>query len=228
MIKFFLLLSGILFSFPAWAKVDLEPLLNKVTLQLQTEQWVTSKTALVDVGVNASVSDQGIEKIQSSVLQKLNQLSDKGEWHILSFNRQLDKTGLESVQITAQARLPQAELGGLRSKAKSISKPGEAYNIDDILFTPGEDEIRQVNTAMRNDLYQQAKAEIDALNKIYTDQKYYLHQINFMLQTPIAPMPMMNAVAMERGVAKSSTPVAVGNKAQLSAQVVVASTPGNL
>lgn len=226
--KLFLLLIGVLLSLPAWSKVDLEPLLNKVTLQLQAEQWVTTKTALVDVGINAAVTDQGIEKIQANVLQKLNQLSDKGEWHILSFNRQLDKTGLESVQITAQARLPQAELGNLRGKAKSISKPGEAYNIDNVQFTPSEDELREANVALRNTIYQQAKAEIDTLNKVYTDQKYYLHQINFAVQSPIVPMPMMNAMAMEKMAVRSVAPLVIGNKAQLFATIELASTPANL
>lgn len=221
---------GLLFCLPAWAKVDLEPLLNKVTLQLQTEQWVTTKSALVDVSVNAAVTDQGIEKIQANVLQKLNQLSNKGEWHVLSFNRQLDKTGLESVQIMAQARLPQDDLGNLRSQAKSISKPGETYTVDNVQFTPSEEEVRQANIAMRNALYMQAKAEIDTLNKIYTDQKYYLHDINFVSQSPIMPMPMpMNAMAMEKGMTRAAaSPLAIGNKAQLYAMVVVASTPANL
>lgn len=221
---------GLLFCLPAWAKVDLEPLLNKVTLQLQTEQWVTTKSALVDVSVNAAVTDQGIEKIQANVLQKLSKLSNKGEWHVLSFNRQLDKTGLESVQIMAQARLPQDDLGNLRSQAKSISKPGETYTVDNVQFTPSEEEVRQVNIAMRNALYMQAKAEIDTLNKIYTDQKYYLHDMNFVSQSPIMPMPMpMNAMAMEKGMTRAAaSPLAIGNKAQLYAMVVVASTPANL
>ena len=102
----------------AWADIDLAQLQNKVTLQLQAQQWITTKSALVTVGVNAAVTDHGIENIQASVLQKLNQLSDKGEWHVLNFNRQEDKSGLENVRISAQASLPQSELASLRSKAK--------------------------------------------------------------------------------------------------------------
>lgn len=126
------------FSLPVCADVNLEPLLNKVTLQLRAEQWVTTKTALVNVGVNAAVTDQGIEKIQNDVMQKLNKLSDKGEWHIVSYNRQLDRSGLESIQMTAQARLPQSELANLRDKAKSLSKPGETFTIDAVQFTPSD------------------------------------------------------------------------------------------
>src|SRR5262245_12903757 len=133
--KKLLFLTLTFLSFPAWSDIQLGDIQNKITLQLQAEQWVTTKTALVNVGVNAAVTDQGIDKVQTDVMQKLNQLSDKGEWHILTFNRQLDSSGLESIQITAQARLPQSELANLRNKAKSISKPGETFTIDNIQFT---------------------------------------------------------------------------------------------
>lgn len=221
--KKFLLLILVAFSVPARADINLEPLLNKVVLQLQAEQWITTKTALVDVSINAAVTDQGIEKIQANVTQKLNQLSDKGEWHVLSFNRQLDRSGLESIQMKAQARLPQTELGNLRGKAKSISKPGETFTIDNVHFTPSNEEIRDANTALRNNLYLQAKAEIENLNKLYPDQKYYLHEINFISLSPISPMPMN---AMVRAEAMSaSPPLSVGNKANLQAMVTVASMP---
>jgi hypothetical protein len=211
---------------PIWADVNWEPLLNKVTLQLQTEQWVTTKTALVNVGVNAAVADQGIDKIQTDVIQKLNQLSSKGEWHVVSFNRQLDKSGLESIQITAQARLPQSELSNLRNKAKAISKPGITFTIDDVQFVPSDEEIKQANNAMRNRLYQQAKAEIDALNKIYPDQKYYLHQINFLMMAfPMAADTMQTANYSMTKMAAAPGPQrtsAVGNKVTMEATVVLA------
>ncbi|MBX3709252.1 MAG: hypothetical protein KIT56_04210 [Gammaproteobacteria bacterium] len=223
--KFCVFVLSFLFSLPVWANVDLGPLLNKVTLQLQTEQWVTTKTALVSVTVNAAVTDQGISNIQADVLNKLKQLSDKGEWHVVSFNRQLDQSGLENIRIMAQARLPQTDLAGLRDKAKAISKPGETFTIENVQFIPSDEEIRQANTTLRSNLYLQAKAEIDTLNKIYPDQKYYLYSIDFVSQ-PISPMPMAASMHMEKtALSASISPVSVGNKVQLQAIVVVASIP---
>src|SRR5690348_10953477 len=132
--QIYLFIIAVLFAQSVWADISIDPLLNKISLQLQTEQWVTTKTALVNVGVNAAVSDQGIVNVQNDVMQKLNQLSNKGEWHVVSFNRQQDASGLESIQIVAQARLPQTELGNLRDKAKAISKPGETFTIDNVQF----------------------------------------------------------------------------------------------
>lgn len=223
--KLGLLMIGLLFSISTWADLDLGPLLNKVTLPLQAEQWLTTKSALVNVSVNASVTDQGIENLQSAVIAKLNQIA-KGEWHVLSFTRQQDQSGLESIQIIAQARLAQFDLGGLRDKAKSLTKPGEKFNVDSVQFTPSEDEIRQANTILRNNLYQQAKAEIDTLNKTYPDQKYYLYSIDFLNTAPPAPVPMQSsAMYMEKTSRPVAPPMSVGNKLQLQATVIIAALP---
>ncbi|VVC76086.1 hypothetical protein AQUSIP_13910 [Aquicella siphonis] len=224
--RILLLCLGLLVSLSVWADIDPGPLLNKVTLQLQSEKWITTQTALVYVGVNAAVTDQGIGNVQANVLGKLKQLSDKAEWHVLSFYRQQDQSGLENIRMTAQARLPQSELSGLRNKAKAISKPGETYTIDNVQFVPSDEEIQQANTLLRNDLYMQAKSEIDALNKIYPNQKYYLYSIDFTGYPP-SPAPMaMNAMVMEKTMASApAAPVPVGNKARLTATVVIASMP---
>lgn len=228
--KIALLIFTVLLFNPAWADVNLEPLLDKVTLSLQSEQWVTTKTALVDVGVNAAVTDQGIEKVQANVLDKLNQLSNKGEWHIVSFNRQLDKSGLESVQINAQTRLPQSELANLRNKAKAVSKPGETYTIDNVQFIPSEEELRQANVGLRNQIYQQAKAEIETLNKAYPEQKYYLHQVNFLTVSAMRAVPEANMMAKMSvaSVATAPVPLSVGNKVFMQANIVLASMPATV
>jgi len=223
--KSFLLVFTLLFTLPAFADIDPGPLLNKVTMQLQSQQWVTTNTALVNVGVNAAINDQNMGSVQNDVVSKLKQLSDSADWHVVSFNRSLDQSGLERVQITAQARLPQKELSGLRDKAKNLSKPGEAYTIDNVAFVPSDEELQAANVNLRNDIYNQAKNEIAYLNKIYPDQKYYLYNIDFM-SSP-SPMPMAaNEMMLTKSVGRTSvTPVPVGNKAVLQATVVIASFP---
>lgn len=223
--KIYALIFASCIAIPAIAQQSYDFILNTITLQLKAEQWLTTKTALVNIRINAAVSGQGIERIQQNVMQKLNQISDKGEWHLISFERQLDKSELESIQIMAEARLPQTELSNLRTKAKNLSKPGEFYNIDTIQFTPSNEETRQGSLQLRNNLYNQAKAEIEQLNKIYSDQKYYLHQINFIDQ--VTPMPMMQAQAAGFSAKNvAATPaLSVGNKQELLATVVIAAIP---
>jgi hypothetical protein len=220
---------SLLIASPVWADSEGQAgLLNKVTFKLNAEQWVPSKTALVSIGINAGVSDAALEKIQDDVLKKLNQLTNKGEWHITSFNRNLDQSGLENVQMQAQARLPSSALPNLRDKAKAMSKPGETYTLDNIEFTPSEDELREANTALRSNIYAQAKDEMDRINKAYPDQKYYMHEINFL--SNLMPMPVaengsriMMVSAMKVG--GSGGDLAVGNKLVIAATVVVAALP---
>jgi len=222
---FFRVLLGLFIAMPAWADNTYEPLLNTVTLQLNAEQWVTTKTALVTVGVNASVSDQGLEKIQNDVLTKLNQITNKGEWHLVSFDRSLDQSGLERVQISAQIRLASADLGGLRDRAKTISKPGETFTIDNVEFTPSAAELRDANTALRNNIYQQAQTELANLNKLYPEQKYYLHNIDFLgTMAPVAPQANTMMAMKVRGGNVGS--ISVGDKLQLTATLVIAAAPG--
>jgi hypothetical protein len=225
------LLSIALMS-PTWADVSLEPLLNQISLQLSAEQWVTTKTALVTIGVNASVSDTGLEKIQNEVLSKLNQISNKGEWHIIDFNRSLDQSGLERVQISAQIRLGSADLVGLRDKAKAISKPGSTFSVDNVEFSPSAEELQAVNMALRNEIYQQAKTEIANLNKSYPEEKYYLHNINFNSDYS-QPQPMMyktttygmGSVAANVNGNMRVNNLVVGNKLKIIAKVVLAAAP---
>lgn len=224
--KMAILLLSLTSSLSAWADISLEPLLNQVTLNLHAEQWVTTKTALVTAVVNAAVADQGIEKIQSEVMQNLTQFSANGDWHIVSFERQQDKSGLETIQITAQSRLPQTDLANLRSKAKAMSKPGETFTISNVQFIPSDDEIKQANTALRANIYNQAKSEIDMLNQLYPDQKYYLHRIDFvpmLLPAPLEANMMMSKVS---AVSMPQAPsLAVGNKQLIQATVTLAAMP---
>lgn len=226
----FLVLLGLL-NMPTWAQVSFEPLLNKVSLHLHAEQWVTTKSALVTVTVNAALTDNGIEKIQSQVIQKLSQIAS-GDWHVVSFDRNQDKSGLENVTMVAQARLAQTDLGSLRDKAKNLSKPGETYTLSSVQFTPSDAESQQANIALRNDIYQQAKNEIDSLNKSYPDQKFYLHRIDFNSSPVPLIEPMANSympkMAMSASSAPPTPPLAVGNKQVMDANVELAAMPGVL
>lgn len=219
----YLVLFTLFFMMPAWSATNVEALLNNVTLRMNAEQWVTTKTALVTIGINVSVSDNDLGKAQSHIMDKLNQLN-KADWHILSFDRSQDQSGLEKIQASAQVRLPDNALAGLRDKAKEISKPGETFTLDNVQFVPTEDEVRSASAVLRNNIYQQAKTELDQLNKLYPDQKYYIHQINFMSEVAPAPMQAkMNAVSFAATGANAA--LDVGDKLRISAVVTLSAAP---
>jgi hypothetical protein len=228
-----LLLSFLMMS-PTWAEDGPhDAMLNKITLKFSAEQYVATKTALVTVGVNASVNASAYQKVQDDVLKKLQGISSQGEWHITSFDRSLDQSGLEKIQMSAQARLPAASLSDLTASAKSISKPGETFSLDNVEFTPSEQELRDANTVLRSNVYQQAKEEIDRANKIYPDQHYYIHDVDFVgniIRMPIEGFGGVRAMAMAVPAANNganNNGLAVGDKLTISATVVLASLPAD-
>lgn len=227
--KLTLMICSLMIMSPVMADNDLSNLLNKVSFQLTANKWVTSQTAKVNVGVDAGLTDAGIAGLQNQVLAKLKQIA-AGDWHITSFTRTQDKSGLESVHVNAEARLPQSALVNLRGTAKSISKPGETYTIADVEFIPSDEELTQANSALRAMIYTQAKAELDALNKEYPEQKFYIYQIDFNAMPPV--MPMAKSMYMQTaGAAMNVTtvqPLNVGNKQTVVANVVLASMPDGL
>jgi len=214
-----------LFIKPALADNNFEPLLNKVTLDFSAEKWVTTKTALVNVGINLSLSDRDMGKVQSGILNQLNKIANKTEWHIISFNRTLDQSGLEKVQAEASARLSESDLAGLRDRAKELSKPGQTFAINDIQFTSSEQEQRDALVALRNDIYQQIKVELTKINQLYPEQKYSVHDIRFFNQ----PSPLgiaRNAVFMAQAKAVSPADMLpVGDQLKLNATVVLSAAP---
>lgn len=213
-----LLLSA---SSSIWAQDFLKPRLNEVSMRLNAEHWVETKTALVRVIVNAAINDQSILKMQDSVLSKLQKFSPSAEWHITSLNRRQDSSGLESIQLTTQARLSQSDLAGIRKKAKDLSKPGETYKIGNISFRPSEAENRQADSLLRAKIYKQASTELDKLNAAYPKQQYFVHRINFNGgPVMMAESRMMMAKGADM-VASSS--MSVDNKARMMATVVFAS-----
>lgn len=214
---------GLLFTQSVFADNNLEPLLNKVTLDFSAEKWVMSKEALVTVGINLSLNDRDMSRVQSGILEKLNKIADKVEWHLIEVQRTLDQSGLEKVKAEANARLPVSDLADLRDIAKNLSKPGQTFTIDDIHFTPSEIELRDGATALRNNIYQQIKAEITQLNQLYPEQKYTVHEIHFFNSPRPLGVEQVTAFINQTKIVSPSLPI--GDQLKLTATVVLSAAP---
>ncbi len=200
------------------------PRLNRIILQLQAQQWVQTKTAKVIVAINATLNKTQLAQAHQHIMQKLQQIDNKAQWHITNYQRSQGQSGLEQVNVTAQARIAEATLPGLRGKAKQASKPGFTLKIQSIEFTPSMADIAKVRKALRMKLYQQAKAEIAELNKIYPQQDFQIHLINFGGINITTPKPKYRSRTMVAAVMPTPAPqLQVGNKLIEHAVVVIAS-----
>jgi hypothetical protein len=195
----------------------IRPVINQVDYQTSAEGWVSSQTAEVVVNVSASLTEDQLAKAHEDILGKLNSIA-KTDWHITQFNRNANQSGLEQLQVEANARLPESALINIRSEAKKISKEGETFTITDINFVPTLADTISVRETLRSQIYQQVQTELATLNKMYPAQHYAVHQINF--REDMIPAPQMRAMV---ATASENAPLNVQNKLVLAANVSLAS-----
>lgn len=216
-----LLFSLVMFSLPLYADNDNWDIrLNYIAFPLTVEAWATTQSAKVTVNVSATLSDKALDTIQQQVQQNLKKIVPNATWHITRFYRSQNSSGLEQIQVSAQARIPNSQLANLRSKAKAVSQPGQQYKIAGIDYSPSLAEVEKTKLQLRQQIYQQAKSEIAAINKLYDAKNYFLHQIIFQGANVTVMRPRTMMLAPE-AVSKQS--MAVSDKIVLRANVIVAS-----
>lgn len=195
------------------------PVINQVNYQTSVEGWVASQTAEVTVNVSASLTEDQLAKAHTDIVNQLNTLV-KADWHITQFNRTPNQSGLEQLQVEATARLPETALVNIRSQAKKISKEGETFTIGDINFTPTLADTTAERETLREQAYEQIQKELVTLNKMYPNQHYAVHAINFREQ--MTPQPEMR-VMMANAKVGGNAPLTVQNKLTVTADVSLAS-----
>lgn len=200
---------------------------NKIMYHVSGEQWVTTNTANVNVDINATLDKSGLDQARNNMYLNLKKIA-AGEWHITRFDRTQDNSGLERLSVSAEARLPQSELGNVRENAKKVSRPGATYTINQIDFTPSLAEVENQREKLRQQLYQQTKAELARLNNVYPDQHFTLHVLNFIpgLQaSPIYPKAERLALTANAETPTSAPPaIEVSNKINMTAIAIFAAT----
>jgi len=202
------------------------PKQNTITYQLSAEQWVNTNTAKVDVMVNASLDQTGMQDLQKKIEHSLASIA-KVDWRIVQFNRSESQSGLESVNVLAEARIPAVQITDIRQKAEDLSKPGIKYQIADISYAPTLAEMQKAETNLRNQIYQQVSDEINSLDKTYNNGDFYVSHIEFSLNG--APMPRAKydaagGVNMMVRAPMAASPGNVSQKLVMNAEVVLAST----
>lgn len=199
--------------------------LDKITFQTSAKQWVTTQSALLSVAIDVTLTNADLVKARADILSNLNKIAT-GDWHLLSFDRSQDSSGLEKINVQAQVRVNQTALTDIYQSAKSVSKPGAQYTISGIDFKPSQDEVQTVRAAVRKELYQQVNDELARINKAYPNQNYSVSNLVFIdgdnPQPPVAYQgKAMNTLMVQSSMAPA--PLSVSNELILTAVVEVAS-----
>lgn len=215
-------LCALALGLPLWAGAVAKLPLDEVIYQASVENWVTTTSAEVTINIDASLDKSGLSEMRQTIMSNCKKIAD-ADWHITQFYRSQDASGLERVSVTAQARVPEDKLAGVRDQAKSVSRPGATYTINNIDFVPTLDEIQKVKTALREQLYQKVNDEIARLNKTFPQQQYTAHKIDF-LGVLATPEPMQQNRAMMVKADGGGSSLVVANKVTMNVTVVIAAT----
>jgi hypothetical protein len=222
MVKTLLLMMVSLFAF---ADPIIPPLvLDKVLFQVSSKQWVTTQSALLGVRINVTLSSADLVKARSDIMERLNKIA-AGEWHLVEFDRSQDSSGLEKLDVQAQARVNQSVLTHIYQNAKSVSIPGAKYEIFSVEFKPSLEETQAVLAKVRDQLYQQVNDELARLNKAYPTQNYSVSHLVFVSgdNPPVQSPRAYQAKEMMLAAGTAAPALTVSNELILTAIVEAAS-----
>ena len=209
---------------PTWADQDLTNRLDRVIFLVSAEKWAETSTANVVVEAHLSLNKEDLSEARRKILTHLNAIA-KGAWQITQFTRAQESSGLETLYVVAETRVPEASLTEIHAKASKLSTPGATYKIRTIAFEPTHEELDRTEALVRLQIYQKIQSELKALNQLYLDQKYSVYKIRFLNAPLLKSLPYRTEEAaplMMGGVA--SMGVKLGNLVQLQAEVVLAAT----
>ncbi|TWB22737.1 putative secreted protein [Nitrospirillum amazonense] len=207
---------------PATAQVmAAQPVQDQVTLTLTAEDWVKTDTARVSLTVDAGGGNAG--SARADVLKAAQAVSDKGEWRVVSFDRQQDAAGLDHWRAALEARLPEAQLGGLADRARQASRAGLQIRVEGVDFTPTLAEQEAVRTRLREALYRRVTEEMKGLNAAFPGRDFRVGRVDFnapVMSGGMAPRaPMMAMAKTADGALAEGGGLDVAQKATQTARV---------
>lgn len=230
-----LLLAFLAVLLPSAARAEDPKPDDSVVFDLSTEDWVTTKTARVVIGVEAAVTGSTAGTMRASILKSVENLA-KADWRLIGFDRAQDQTGLERWSAQLEARIPENELSGLNEAAKKNSKAGLQLTVRTVDFVPTLEEVQSKLTEMRAKLYKNANDQLSTLNAALPGKNYRIALIDFTPPTSAAPTnnarfygtrakASMLALAAPDSASEESTPMERSQKLTVTARLVLAAAP---
>ncbi len=195
-----------------------------VALSLTVEDWIKTEGATAYVEIDAALDGEEVAAIRSQMLQGLARLA-AGEWRITRFSNSRDRSGLQRWSASAQARLGEDALDGLRNRAASLSRPGLRFRINRLEFNPTLVEREAARALLRKRLYERIGQEIVMLEAAFPGRRFRLKRLE--TDPPMGARPaMLNARAEAAPmITAKQAPMTVSQKIRLSARVILAAQP---
>jgi hypothetical protein len=168
----------LLFPVISFAQIGEPSCETTVAMAMNAEQWVDINEVNVFVTVNASAKSNEIPAVKENVMTSLSKFGSKITWHLTEMNQKQGASGLFSVEITAVASIPSAELSGIYEKVEKVSKSGMKMSVSKVDYMPDEKTMKAAKKALRKQIYQQSSEEAKFLSTLYP-KKFHVQSITF-------------------------------------------------
>jgi hypothetical protein len=199
--------------------------LSQIQFQTQAEGWVHTTSAEVTVAVNATLQPkQKLLKVRASLLAKLEKGYSQAQWHVSQVVQSKSQSGLTQLALLIKTRLPQSQAAGLSQQLSKFSGHGVSYKVQSLSYTPSVGELTQAQGKLRDQVYQQVKAEIARLNKTF-GQHFAVSALKMSFNQPnvssYRAMPVANFVVQSSGTTNKATTAASSGHLLVKADVTV-------
>ena len=197
---------------------------DTIALSLSAEDWVETKTAKVTARVDATLAGDKAGDARGEALRALAGAADDAQWRITGFNRSQDASGLERFSITAETRLPEAQLSGLAERAEKGSRPGLKARILNVDFAPTRAEREAKLAELRAKIYADVAAELARVNAAYPERDYRVRSLSVGTAGAVPVPQPARARAAVFADAQTSEADFVGGGASVSQKLVVSAS----
>lgn len=190
---------------------------NQISMQLQEEGWVSSKTAQVTVSIQVATSKNDVSSLVATITNKLKSLVKESiSWRLVNLSTQKNSAGLFAVSAQMMARLDNDQLAQLQNRIDSLNKAGEQYKIESVDYQPTLAEIAAENTRLRTLIYKDVLEQQKIINASLPDTNYQLQSLHFESPYVANPKPMLMYASVN--MAKQATAT---NTVPFSQQLIV-------
>lgn len=138
---------------------------DTVTIDIAVEEAVVSDTVKVSVDVVLATKAEDATDVRGTILAALKSLLDV-DWAFARLDRSTNRSGLEEIEATGTARVPENQLAGLAAKAKEGSREGLQLTISNLDYNPARNVIDETVNKLRKEVYTKAQAEAKLLNEV--------------------------------------------------------------
>ncbi|MBP9726722.1 MAG: hypothetical protein KBD83_04580 [Gammaproteobacteria bacterium] len=202
---------------------------NQISMQLQEEGWVTSKTALVTVNIQAATSKDSSSKLIAQVTNKLKSIvTDSTPWRLVDLSTEKNPAGLLAISAKMSSRLNNDQVAQLQGAIDTLNKAGEQYKIENIDYQPELAEIAAENTRLRSLIYSDVLEQQKAINTAFTGSGYQLQTLSFDEVYAAPSRPMLAYTANMDSARRTSSPAAAPFSQQLTLNARVTFSSPNL